>query len=136
MWRRILPDQSGPARGIINTNQLFFKGGHLTLLYLMGSFLMELRHSILYYGLLLLCIASLCTSNEMLCQLTYFMLLLHWYVSFKISFAVLNMRMCAALTMLNTMCLSLQTFNSASWRWNKIVEYIITTSTNCHVQHS
>ena len=39
----------------INANQQFFKGSQFTLLYLTGSFLMgyiEVRHSLLYYGLL------------------------------------------------------------------------------------
>ena len=51
----IPPNQSGPVCGKINANKRSFKGSHLTLLYLMGSFLighMEVRHSLFYYGLL------------------------------------------------------------------------------------
>ena len=49
------------ARGKININQQFFKETCLTLLCLTGSFLikhMEVRHSPLYYGLLLSDIAT------------------------------------------------------------------------------
>ena len=46
----------------INTNQRFFEGSRLSLLYLTGSFLigyMEVRYSLLYYVLLVFIIANL-----------------------------------------------------------------------------
>ena len=48
MWCHIKPYQLGPAFGKINTNQWFFKGNHLTSLYLTGLLLpghIEVRHS-------------------------------------------------------------------------------------------
>ena len=48
----IPPYQLGHVCGKINTNQRFFKGNHLTLLYLMGLFYIghvEVRHSFLLW---------------------------------------------------------------------------------------
>ena len=52
----ILPYHSGFAHGKINTNQRFFKGSHLASLYITSSLLIghkDVRHSLIYYGLLL-----------------------------------------------------------------------------------